>query len=170
MLSIGVARRKVTDDAVGELLASAERDAREALSELRLLATGLHPPILSEGGLPPAIAALARRAPLEVRVEHVADERFHPTVEVAAYYVVAEALTNVVKHAEAASARVSARRDGHALVVMVQDDGRGGADPQRGTGLIGLTDRVEALRGSLSISSSRNAGTLLRAEFPLARE
>ena len=169
VLSIGVARRKVTDDAVGELLASAERDAREALSELRHLATGLHPPILSEGGLPPAIAALARRAPLEVQVEHVADERFHPTVEVAAYYVVAEALTNVVKHAEAASARVSARRDGHVLVVMVQDNGRGGADPERGTGLIGLTDRVEALRGSLSISSSGNAGTLLRAEFPLAR-
>jgi len=170
LLSIGVARRKVTDEAVGELLASAERDAREALAELRHLATGLHPPILSEGGLPPAIAALARRAPLEVQVEHVADERFHPTVEVGAYYVVAEALTNIVKHAEATSARVSARRDGHALVVMVQDDGRGGADPQRGTGLIGLTDRVEALRGTLSISSSRNAGTLLRAEFPLARE
>jgi signal transduction histidine kinase len=170
VLSIGVARRKVTDDEVGELLASAERDAREALAELRLLATGLHPPILSEGGLPPAIAALARRAPLEVQVDHVADERFHPTIEVAAYYVVAEALTNVVKHAEAESVRVSARRDDHVLVVMVQDDGRGGADPQRGTGLIGLTDRVEALRGSLSISSSRNAGTLLRAEFPLPRE
>ncbi|HST17938.1 MAG TPA: PAS domain S-box protein [Gaiellaceae bacterium] len=170
VLSIGVARRKVTDEAVGELLSSAERDAREALSELRHLATGLHPPILSEGGLPPAIAALARRAPLEVQVDHVADERFHPTIEVAAYYVVAEALTNVVKHAEAEAVRVSARRDGHTLVVMVQDDGRGGADPQRGTGLIGLTDRVEALRGALSISSSRNAGTLLRAEFPLARE
>jgi signal transduction histidine kinase len=105
-----------------------------------------------------------------VQVDHVADERFHPTIEVAAYYVVAEALTNVVKHAEAESVRVSARRDDHVLVVMVQDDGRGGADPQRGTGLIGLTDRVEALRGSLSISSSRNAGTLLRAEFPLPRE
>ena len=169
VLSIGVARRKVVDEEIGELLASAERDAREALAELRHLATGLHPPILSEGGLPPAIAALARRTPLDVRVEHVTDERYHPTVEVAAYYVVAEALTNVVKHAQATAVQVSARRDGHALVVMVQDDGCGGADPKGGTGLIGLTDRVEALRGSLSISSAPNAGTLLRAEFPLAR-
>ena len=170
VLSIGVARRKVVDEEVGELLSSAERDAREALSELRHLATGLHPPILSEGGLPPAIAALARRTPLDVRVEHVSDERYHPTIEVAAYYVVAEALTNVVKHAQATSVQVSARRDGRTLIVMVQDDGCGGADPQGGTGLIGLTDRVEALRGGLSISSSPDAGTLLRAEFPLARE
>ena len=77
--------------------------------------------------------------------------------------------TPCARHRASSSARVSARRDGHVLVVMVQDDGRGGADPERGTGLIGLTDRVEALRGSLSISSSGDAGTLLRAEFPLAR-
>jgi PAS domain S-box-containing protein len=167
VLSIGVARRKVTDDAVGELLAAAERDAREAITELRLLATGLHPPILTESGLAPALAALARRTPLEVELVHVAEDRFHPTIEVAAYFVVTEALTNVVKHAEATLVRVSARREGTALVVKIEDDGRGGANPQGGSGLVGLTDRVEALRGTLSISSSWTAGTLLRAEFPL---
>jgi PAS domain S-box-containing protein len=167
VLSLGVARRKVVDETVGELLAAAERDAREAISELRHLATGLHPPILSEGGLAPALTALARRAPLDVDVEHVPDERFHPTVEVAAYFVVSEALTNVVKHAEASNVRVSARRENHSLVVKVEDDGRGGAKPQGGTGLIGLTDRVEALRGTLSISSSEADGTLLRAEIPI---
>ncbi|HEY7398006.1 MAG TPA: PAS domain S-box protein [Gaiellaceae bacterium] len=167
VLGIGVARRKVEDEAIGELLAAAERDAREAIAELRHLATGLHPPILTEGGLAPALAALARRTPLEVELAHVPDERFEPTIEVAAYFVVTEALTNVVKHAEATSVKVSARREKHALVVMVEDDGQGGANPQGGTGLVGLTDRVEALRGTLSISSSWTAGTLLRAEFPL---
>jgi PAS domain S-box-containing protein len=167
VLNIGVARRRVEDEEVGELLAAAERDAREAITELRLLATGLHPPILSDSGLAPALAALARRAPLDVEVVHVTDERFDPTVEVAAYFVVSEALTNVVKHAEATQVRVSARREGTALVVKVEDDGRGGANPQGGTGLVGLTDRVEALRGTLSISSSWTAGTLVRAEFPI---
>ncbi len=167
VLNIGVARRKVADDAVAELLAAAERDAREAITELRHLATGLHPPVLSESGLAPALAALARRTPLEVEVLVTPDERFDPTVEVAAYFVVTEALTNVVKHAEATLVRVSARREGTSLVVKVEDDGRGGANPQGGSGLVGLTDRVEALRGTLSISSSWTAGTLLRAEFPL---
>ncbi len=167
VLSIGVARRKVADDEVGELLAAAERDAREAITELRLLATGLHPPILTESGLAPALAALARRTPLEVELVHVPEERFEPTLEVAAYFVVTEALTNVVKHAEATLVRVSARREGGSLVVKVEDDGQGGANPQGGSGLVGLTDRVEALRGTLSISSSWTAGTLLRAEFPL---
>lgn len=169
VMSIGVARRRVADEAVGELLAAAERDARDAISELRHLATGLHPPILTEGGLAPALAALARRTPLEVELVHVPDGRFSPTLEVAAYFVVAEALTNVVKHAEATSVRVSARREGDALVVKVEDDGRGGANPKGGTGLVGLTDRVEALRGTVSISSSPSSGTLLRAEFPLPR-
>ena len=167
VLSLGVARRKVADDAVGELLTAAERDAREAIAELRHLAAGLHPPILSEGGLAPALNALARRTPLDVDVVHVPDERFHPTVEVAAYFVVSEALTNVVKHAEASNVRLSARRENGSLVVKVEDDGRGGAKPQGGTGLIGLTDRVEALRGTLSISSSEADGTLLRAEIPI---
>jgi signal transduction histidine kinase len=167
VLKIGVARRKVTDDAIGELLAAAERDAREAITELRHLATGLHPPVLTESGLAPALAALARRTPLEVELVHVPDERFDATVEVAAYFVVTEALTNVVKHADATLVRVSARREGTALVVKVEDDGKGGANPQGGSGLVGLTDRVEALRGTLSISSSWTAGTLLRAEFPL---
>src|SRR5581483_4676342 len=148
-------------------LTAAERDAREAIAELRHLAAGLHPPILSEGGLAPALNALARRTPLDVDVVHVPDERFHPTVEVAAYFVVSEALTNVVKHAEASNVRLSARRENGSLVVKVEDDGRGGAKPQGGTGLIGLTDRVEALRGTLSISSSEADGTLLRAEIPI---
>ena len=101
-------------------------------------------------------------------VEVAPQERFAATLEVAAYYVVAEALTNVAKHADASQARVDARVEGRRLVVTVADDGRGGANPRGGTGLRGLTDRVEALRGTLDITTSATAGTLVRAELPLS--
>jgi signal transduction histidine kinase len=113
------------------------------------------------------LTALARRAPLAVSVDHAPDERFPPTLEVAVYYVAAEALTNVAKHAEATRASLSVRRQGARLVVTVADDGRGGANPGGGTGLRGLTDRIEALRGTLDLTSTPAVGTTLRAEFPL---
>jgi PAS domain S-box-containing protein len=166
-LILGGARRSAPDNELAEVLENAEAEAREALSELRDLARGLHPPVLSELGLQPALEGLARRAPLEVAVDPVPADRLAPTLEVATYYVVAEALTNVAKHAQAEQARVSVRVSCERLVVTVEDDGRGGANPRAGTGLRGLTDRVEALRGTLDITSSRS-GTTLRAELPLA--
>jgi signal transduction histidine kinase len=167
-LNLGRARREVDEGSkLGALLESADRDAREALLELRQLASGIHPPILSERGLGSAIAALARRAPLDVRVDLPTEERFDHTVEVAAYYVVAESLTNVAKHAAAERVDVRVRREQGGLVVTISDDGRGGANPRGGTGLVGLVDRVEALRGALDISSSETSGTVVRAHFPL---
>jgi signal transduction histidine kinase len=149
------------------LLDEAESEARGALNELRDLARGLHPPVLAERGLGPALATLARRAPLTVTIEHAPQERFASSLEVAAYFVVAEALTNIAKHAEATEARITARREGNSLVVAIADNGRGGANPGGGTGIRGLIDRVDALRGTLDITSSPSAGTVLRAELPL---
>ncbi|HEY3184351.1 MAG TPA: PAS domain S-box protein [Gaiellaceae bacterium] len=167
-LKLNLAQRRAGKDRhLLALLGEAEADAREALGELRQIARGLQPPVLAELGLGPALTALARRAPLPVSVEHAPEERFPATLEVAVYYVAAEALTNVAKHAAATRASLSVRRERARLVVTVADDGRGGADPGSGTGLRGLTDRVEALRGTLDVTSTPTAGTTLRAEFPL---
>ena len=167
---LSLARRELPEGAArsAELIDSAEREAREALAELRDLARGLHPPVLTERGLGPALEALARRAPLPVTVQAAPQERFAMTLEVAAYYVVAESLTNVAKHADASRAAVALRVEGGRLVVTVADDGRGGANPRGGTGLRGLTDRVEALRGTLDITSAAASGTVVRAELPLS--
>ena len=124
----------------------------------------MHPPVLSEQGLEPALAALARHAAIPTEACCDVPERLHETVETAAYYVAAEALANVHKHAQATRARIDvARTDGHA-VIEVSDDGRGGADPQ-GSGLRGLRDRVEALDGILSTPTT---GTRVRAKIPCA--
>jgi PAS domain S-box-containing protein len=169
-LQLRAARRAAAgagaDERLDGLLETAEAEARGALEDLRDLARGLHPAVLSEHGLAAALRALAQRAPLPVAVDHVSDLRFPPTVEVAAYYVVAEALTNVAKHAGAKHVTVAARPSDGRLVVTVADDGRGGANPGGGTGLCGLADRVEALRGTLEITSTP-AGTVLRAELPI---
>jgi PAS domain S-box-containing protein len=168
-VQLAAARRAMGEenDRVAALLESAEAEARGALDELRDLARGLHPPVLSDHGLARALEGLARRAPLAATIEHVPETRFPPTVEVAAYYVVAEALTNVAKHADAEHVTVAVRVSDGRLVVTVADDGRGGANPGSGTGLRGLADRVEALRGTLEITSSPSSGTLVRAELPL---
>ena len=122
--------------------------------------------MLTDRGLGPALESLADRAPLPVELDHVPGERLPAPVEAAAFYVVAEALTNVAKYADATSVRVSvARFDGRA-VVEVADDGRGGADPAQGTGLRGLVDRVEALNGHLDVESPVGRGTRVRAEIP----
>jgi signal transduction histidine kinase len=143
-------------EAAGRLLASAREALALALDELRELARGIHPAVLSDRGLGPALEALAARTPVPVRISGVPEARLSPQVEAAAYYLVAEALTNVVKHAGATSVAVEiARTHGHTLV-EVRDDGTGGAAVGEGTGLRGLADRVEALGGSLEIHS-RNA-------------
>jgi len=137
------------------------------LDDLRETARGIHPAVLDSGGLGPALKALARRSAVPVELQVTADDRLAKAVEVAAYYVVSEALTNVAKHARASVARVVVEASGPELKVSVSDDGVGGASPTGGSGLIGLKDRVEALGGSLALESPPGAGTKLYAVLPL---
>jgi signal transduction histidine kinase len=137
------------------------------LAELREIARGLHPAILGEGGLRPALKALARRSAVPVRIDLDFDERLPEPIELAAYYVVAEALTNAAKHAAATAIDVEVAADAGTLQVRVRDDGRGGADLTGGTGLIGLTDRVEALGGRLTLHSPPGAGTTVQVTLPV---
>ncbi|GAA2366909.1 sensor histidine kinase [Dactylosporangium salmoneum] len=141
----------------------------DAVNEVRELSRGVHPAMLTEGGLQPALRTLARRSGAPVELDVQLDGRAPEPVEVAAYYVVAEALTNVTKYAQATDVQVHARVQRGYLQLMVQDDGVGGADPKRGTGLTGLADRVEALGGSLTVDSPPGHGTRLRAQLPLTR-
>ena len=138
------------------------------LDGLREIALGIHPAFLAHGGLPAALKTLASRSAVPVELDlRCGDARPSPTVEIAAYYVVSEALTNAAKHAESSVVHVSAGvTDDGVLHVRVRDDGAGGADPSRGSGLVGLRDRVEAIGGTLSIQSPRGEGTTLSAEFP----
>ena len=152
---------------LGGQLAETVAEATDALDELRETARGIHPAILADGGLRPALKALARRSPLPVDLRVHAEQRLPEPVEVSAYYVVAEALTNAAKHARASAVGVEAEVAGDRLRVTVRDDGIGGADLARGTGLAGLKDRVEALGGRIFLDSRRGAGTSLQAEFPL---
>jgi len=150
-----------------QLLLNASEELTHALQELRELARGIHPAVLTDRGLGPALAALVARAPLEVDVAVLLEERLPSQVEAAAYYIVAEAITNVAKYAQAQTVSVSvSRHDGRAFVEVV-DDGVGGADPGAGSGLSGLVDRVEALEGRLEVTSRRGQSTTLRAEIPL---
>ncbi|MCW2762061.1 MAG: histidine kinase, partial [Marmoricola sp.] len=154
----------------GELTAQMELVAEgltEVLDQLREIARGIHPSALAEGGLRPALQALVRRSPVPVRLDVGVDERLSEPVELAAYYVVAEALTNTAKHADASVVEVRAESAQGMLQVRIRDDGRGGADFGRGTGLLGLTDRVEALGGRLSLHSPPGAGTTMEVTLPL---
>jgi PAS domain S-box-containing protein len=171
-LSLRLAESRIETDiteATGILVRAREELAR-ALEELRELARGLHPNVLTDRGLGAALEALVLRSPFPVDVD-VLPERLPPAIEAAAYYVAAEALANVAKYAHATSAQVEVfeSEDGAELVVQVSDDGVGGADPTRGTGLRGLEDRVASLDGRLAIASPRGGGTRLRASIPLAR-
>jgi signal transduction histidine kinase len=153
-------------DECGPFAAEARQELDEARSAVRELARGIHPAVLTDRGLAEALAELAARAPLPVTVE-AAPKRWQPTVEAAAYFLCAEALTNVAKYARASRATVKAlERDGR-LWISVVDDGVGGADPSLGSGLRGLADRVEALGGGLRVMSEPGAGTHLTAEMPL---
>ncbi len=137
------------------------------LDDLREIALGIHPAILAEGGLGPAVKTLAHRSPIPVELDVRGDRRLAESVEVAAYYVVSEALTNAAKHSGASKVRVEVEVHGRALRVTVRDDGVGGADPARGSGLLGLKDRAEAIGGTLTLESRQGVGTCLIAEVPL---
>jgi signal transduction histidine kinase len=138
-----------------------------ALDDLREVALGIHPAGLSEDGLTPALKRLVARSPLRVNLEVRGDRRFPELVEVTAYYVVSESLTNAAKYADTPAVDVAVAADGGALCVEVRDGGRGGADPGQGSGLLGLRDRVEAIGGTMRLTSPPGAGTSLRVELPL---
>jgi signal transduction histidine kinase len=145
---------------VGEGLAS-------VFDELREISRGIHPAILSEGGLEPALTALRRRSAIRVELDLHAERRLPEPVEVAAYYVVSEALTNATKHAHASIVNVELDAHDAILQLAIRDDGVGGADPRRGSGLVGLSDRIEALGGTLQVTSPAGKGTTLQIEVPL---
>lgn len=153
-------------NAVADALDAAATEAAETLAELRRLARGIHPAIVTEGGLVAALESLAERAPLPVEVRMCDRERLAAPVEITAYYLVAEALTNTAKHATATSATVTLERTEGRVIVEVVDDGVGGAAAAPGSGLAGLADRVAALGGRLEILSPAGDGTRLRAEIP----
>jgi signal transduction histidine kinase len=168
-LTLGMAESRLTADppAAAQLIAEAREEAKLAVKELRELASGIHPALLSERGLGPALEALAARAPVPTTVEGVPDQRLPPPVESAVYFVTAESLTNVAKYAGAMSAGVSLAVEHGRLRLIVRDDGAGGADANSGTGLRGLRDRVEALDGILHVDSPPGLGTMVIAEIPL---
>jgi len=169
-LKLRLARARVDrdPDAATLLLEDAMRELDIGLEELREIARGLHPAILSERGLRPALEALTERLLLPVHVD-VPEERLPEQSEATAYYIVSEALTNVAKHAGATSAHVTVRREAGLLRCEVSDDGRGGADPMSGTGVLGLRDRAEAAGGTLSVVSPPGRGTVIAAAVPLAQ-
>jgi PAS domain S-box-containing protein len=170
-LSLGLrmaeAKTATDPEEAARMLAAAGEELRQAIDELRELARGIHPAVLTDRGLPAALDALAGRSPTPVDVTVELSERLPPPVEAAAYYVVSEALANVAKYAEATAISIVVGRTNGAAVVEVADDGIGGADPQAGSGLRGLTDRVEALNGTLEIRSVPGEGTQVVARLPL---
>ena len=170
-MSLGRARAKLDDDPAGArvLLDQAHGDAKRALAELRDLARGIHPAVLTDRGLDAALSALAARSPVPVSVQVDLSQRPSPTVEAVAYFVVAEALTNIAKHARAHAAAVRVLQSGDRVYVTVLDDGVGGADLGLGTGLSGLRDRVAAVDGGLALSSPAGGPTELTVELPCAR-
>jgi signal transduction histidine kinase len=169
-LLLGHARRRVdadpTDPEIPELLDQATEELKAGLAELRELARGIHPPLLTDQGLEPALHALAARAPVPVTLAADVGDRLPAPVEIAAYFVVAEALTNVGKYAQASAATIAVRRVNGLVTVDVADDGVGGADVGRGTGLRGLNDRVAVLDGTLAVDSPSGGGTRLHVEIP----
>jgi signal transduction histidine kinase/CHASE3 domain sensor protein len=152
---------------VHQELTSVGAELDELLGDLRELSRGIHPAILSEGGLGPALRTLARRSSVPVQLQVGMEGRLPERVEVTAYYVVSEALTNVAKHANASAVQVDVDRDDGLVRLAIRDDGVGGADPARGSGLVGLKDRVEATGGSLRVESRPGEGTSLLVELPV---
>jgi signal transduction histidine kinase len=154
--------------AIKEQLVEIVKGLDDVSDELRAISRGIHPAILSKGGLGPALRSLACGSAVPVKLDVDIEGRLPDRVEVAAYYVVAEALTNTARHAHAAEVKVSAKAADGQLDLTISDDGAGGADPANGSGLIGLVDRVQAVGGHLSVSSPAGAGTSLAATIPWA--
>jgi PAS domain S-box-containing protein len=165
-LRLAKAQLRTNPDGAATSLQAATDELDLALAELRELARGLHPGALTQHGLPNAIGVLAERLPIDVRID-ATDARLPDNVEATAYYIVSEALTNVAKHARATRANVTIRREGDVLRFEVIDDGRGGADPAAGTGILGLRDRAEAAGGTLFVVSPPGKGTTVTARLPL---
>ena len=166
-LSLVQAKIEADPDGAAHLLAAAREELALAIEELRELARGLHPPILTERGLRPALESLARRAPIPVRLEAPLSQRLPEAVEAAVYYLVAEALTNAAKHARAESAIVRLTVCGGCARIEIGDDGVGGAKVRDGGGLRGLAERLEGLGARLEVDSPPGEGTTLTGEIPL---
>jgi signal transduction histidine kinase len=155
---------------LGDELAQAVDGLTALLEELREISRGIHPAILTEGGLGPALKALAHRSTVPVHIDVRCDDRLDDGIEVAAYYIVSEALANAAKHADASRVKIALHIDRAALHLSISDDGTGGADPSRGSGLLGLRDRVEALGGAIEVASPPGSGTRMLVEIPLHRD
>jgi signal transduction histidine kinase len=170
-VTLGLAETRIESDpaSAAKLVAQAREEAQLAVQELRELARGIHPAVLSDHGLRVALEGLAARAPVPVEVSGVPQERLQPAVEAAAYFVTAEALTNLAKYAQASSAQVRLSLEDDRLCVQVRDDGVGGAEAYSGSGLRGLRDRVEALDGTLEVESPPGCGTTVVVEIPCNR-
>ena len=167
-MDLGMVRERLNRDPEGarELIDKAHLAAKEAITEMRQVARGIHPPVLTDRGLDAALSALAARAPIPVSVSVTLTGRPSPTVEAIAYFCVSEALTNVAKHAQARTARVQVFNRDRAIVLQVTDDGVGGADPDLGTGLHGLRQRVRSVDGGLDLSSPAGGPTVLTVTLP----
>ncbi|MFH8979830.1 sensor histidine kinase [Streptomyces varsoviensis] len=170
-VNLGLARATLGDrlsDEARAVIDEAHREAKEAIAELSNLVRGLHPAVLEDRGLDAALSGIAARAPLPVRLRVELPARPSATIEAVAYFVVSEALANVVKHAQAAEATVTVERFGARLLVVIADDGVGGADPAAGTGLAGLAKRVASVDGTFSVSSPPGGPTIVTVELPCA--
>jgi signal transduction histidine kinase len=176
LVSLGLAARTAEADAAagrGDLRGELSRigaGLADAVTELQELSRGIHPAILSERGLGPALRTLARRSAVPVDLDVSTSVRCPEPIEIAAYYVASEALANAMKHAQASHIEISLAASDGSLLLSVRDDGIGGADPARGSGLAGLTDRVEALGGSIHVCSAAEAGTHITVDLPLEYE
>jgi signal transduction histidine kinase len=175
LVTLGLALRSAQAELPHDLkdvraeLSHVQQGLADVLEELREISRGIHPAILSEGGLAPALKTLARRSPTPVALDVRVEGRLPDGVEVAAYFVVSEMLTNPAKHAPASAVYVAEKRADGVLHISVRHDGVGGADPARGSGLVGLRDRVEALGGTIAFQSAKGTGTAVNVLLPLER-
>ena len=154
------------DPATREAVTQAVKDLSEAIGELRDLARGIHPAVLSEAGLQTALGSLLDRSPLPARLDVRLAEEPPAAVAAAAYFAISEALTNVLKHARATDVLVEVTESGGTLRILVMDDGVGGVDPRAGSGLRGLADRIDAAGGTLGVTSPASGGTRLEVSLP----
>ena len=169
-MNLGLARIQArTAEQAQEALAEAHEDAKAALAELRNLVRGLHPAVLEDRGLDAALSGVAARMAIPVRLTVDLPRRPSATIEAVAYFVVSESLTNITKHAQASQAEVVVQRAGDRLHIIVSDDGAGGADPARGTGLAGLAMRAASVDGTFEIASPPGGPTLITVDLPCAR-
>jgi len=169
-INLGMARAQVsTAEEARQAIADAHEEAKSALAELRDLIRGLHPAVLEDRGLDAALSGVTARMPIPVRLTVDLPRRPAPVIEAVAYFVVSEGLANIVKHAQASQAEVVVSRAGDRLHIIVSDDGAGGADPSRGTGLTGLAKRAASVDGTFEIVSPPGGPTLLTVDLPCAR-